>query len=220
MLNAIEMQGHSEDEEQANNSEYYQDAQPNLPPEAPLPAMDQQAQGQAAPEGDCLMQISAEALHGIPRQSTLSVLVHINGHQAVALLDSGSTNTFVDTEFASKAHLPITQTTAYIVLVAGGGELQSAGCVPNCKFKIQNTEFTYDCKVPPLKGYDMVLGANWLKFHGPNFTDWENRTISITVNGKWFTIYDMTTTRQQHDNTHLFQLKFVPNCYSVEHKPS
>jgi hypothetical protein len=182
MLNAIEMQGHSDDKAQAELADNFQDAQPNLPPEIPIQDMVQHDPVAAPPNNECLMQISAEALHGIPRQSTLSVLVHINGHQAVALLDSGSTNTFVDTEF---------------VLVVGGGELQSSGCIPNCTFKIQNTEFVYDCKILPLKGYDMVLGANWLKHHGPNFTNWEKRSIAITVNGEWFTIFDQTATQQQ-----------------------
>jgi hypothetical protein len=123
MLNAIEMQGHSDDKAQAELADNFQDAQPNLPPEIPIQDMVQHDPVAAPPNNECLMQISAEALHGIPRQSTLSVLVHINGHQAVALLDSGSTNTFVDTEFAHKAKIPITYTPAHTVLVVGGGEL-------------------------------------------------------------------------------------------------
>jgi hypothetical protein len=106
------------------------------------------------------MQISAEALHGIPGDTTLSVDVFLNGHKAVALIDSGSTNTFLDSEFVSRAKLPITPTTPNTVLVAGGGELHSAGHIPRCKFQMQNTTFSYDCKVLPLKGYDMVIGAN------------------------------------------------------------
>ena len=36
----------------------------------------------------------------------------------------------------------------------------------------------------------MVLGANWLTKHSPNFTDWEKRSLSITVDGKWCTLTD------------------------------
>jgi hypothetical protein len=43
----------------------------------------------------------------------------------------------------------------------------------------------------------MVLGANSLKHHGPNFTDWEKRSIAITVNGEWLTLFDRTATQQQ-----------------------
>jgi hypothetical protein len=188
MLNAIEMQGHSDEE--LEMPENYQDAQANLPPDPVVANNATQDREPIAANTKCLMQISAEALHGIPGETTLSVLVQINGHQAVALIDSGSTTTFLDSEFVNKINLPIRQTTAHTVLVAGGGELQSAGYIPNCTFKIQNTEFTYDCKILPLKEYNMVLGANLLKHHDPNYTDWENRSIAITVQGNWFTIFD------------------------------
>jgi hypothetical protein len=49
------------------------------------------------------MHISTGALHGIPGDTTLSVIAHIGGFQAVALIDTGSTNTFVDTNFVKKA---------------------------------------------------------------------------------------------------------------------
>jgi hypothetical protein len=29
----------------------------------------------------------------------------------------------------------------------------------------------------------MVLGANWLKAHIPNYYDWDKRMVSITVKG-------------------------------------
>jgi hypothetical protein len=126
----------------------------------------------------------------MPGYTTLSVLAKFGGHQAVALIDSGSTTTFLDSEFVKKANLQIKSTVAQTVLVAGGGELISDGIVPLCKFKIQDTNFQQDCKILPLKGYDMVLGANWLKQHGPNYTDWEHRSISITIEGQWCTFLD------------------------------
>ena len=66
----------------------------------------------------------------------------------------------------------------------------SEGHIPQCKFMVQQNIFHYDCKILPLKGYDMVLGANWLKHHSPNYTDWEKRSIAITVNNQWVTLFD------------------------------
>jgi hypothetical protein len=71
------------------------------------------------------MQISAEALHGIPGDTTLSVVVHFGTHQAIALVDSGSSKTFLDEEFIKKAKLKTQPTQAHKVIVAGGGELTS-----------------------------------------------------------------------------------------------
>jgi hypothetical protein len=39
----------------------------------------------------------------------------------------------------------------------------------------------------------MILGANWLATYSPNYTDWNNRSISITVDGKWCTLIDTHT---------------------------
>jgi hypothetical protein len=39
----------------------------------------------------------------------------------------------------------------------------------------------------------MILGANWLATYSPNYTDWDNRSISITVDGKWCTLTDTHT---------------------------
>ncbi|KAK1649380.1 hypothetical protein QYE76_067185 [Lolium multiflorum] len=45
---------------------------------------------------------------------------------------------------------------------------------------------TYD----QLSGYDIILGANWLKRFSPNFIDWEQRSILVFSKGKWLTLYD------------------------------
>ena len=42
----------------------------------------------------------------------------------------------------------------------------------------------------PLKGYDIILGANWLKKYSPNLFDWDKRCITIFHKGDWLTLYD------------------------------
>ena len=161
------------------------------------------------------MYISAAALHGIPGDTTLSVNVKIGNYTAVALLDSGRTDTFLDHDFVKKAKIAITPTKQHKVLVAGGGELTSEGHVPNCKFSIQNTLFQHDCKILPLKGYAMVLGANCLKKHSPNYTDWETRSLSITVDEKYGALLE---TEHFQQPTVSFQQRHVPNYSARDHK--
>jgi hypothetical protein len=48
----------------------------------------------------------------------------------------------------------------------------------------------------PLKGYDVILKANWLKRFSPNFIDWEKRIVSITHKGEWLTLVDKQVTGQ------------------------
>jgi hypothetical protein len=192
IVHAIQLQGHSDTEDTNDSTETFHDAEPTLLENiAPFPVLNLVPQEpDSSPE--TLMHISAEALHGIPGDTTLSVIAHIAGFQAVALIDTGSTNTFIDTQFVKRAQLEVQATATQKVLVAGGGELHSAGCIPNCTFKINKTAFSHDCKLLDLKGYDMVLGANWLKAHIPNYYDWDKRMVSITVKGEWCTLLDST----------------------------
>jgi hypothetical protein len=136
------------------------------------------------------MHLSLQALHGMPGEGTLSVNIWIAGKPAMALIDTGSTNTFLDLQFAQDQQLVLVPVPHRTVLVAGGGELSCESILPQCKYSIQDKEFTHDFHILPLKGYDIILGANWLKKFSPNIIDWENRSISICHQGTWLTLVD------------------------------
>jgi hypothetical protein len=89
IVHAITMQGHSEeDNDSGDTNELYHDAEPILPALTPVP-VDQPNSPATKPyeQPSTLMHISAEALHGLPGDTTLSVLVKIGNYQAVALED-------------------------------------------------------------------------------------------------------------------------------------
>jgi hypothetical protein len=149
MLHAIEMQGHSDDDEL----------------EVPIPVNDkhppiEQAEPAVAAQAEQLLQLSIEALHGIPGEGTLSVQICLGGKQALALIDTGSTNTFLDRAFATTHHLQVVPTPIKKVMVAGGGELISDSMLPQYSYTIEGKNFTHDFHILPLKGYDVILGAN------------------------------------------------------------
>jgi hypothetical protein len=74
----------------------------------------------------------------------------------------------------------------------------------------QNHPFEYDRKLLALKGYDMVLGANGLAKHNPNYINLEKMSISLTVKGKWCTF----TTRAVSPNNCTISVK-VPNDTTI-----
>jgi hypothetical protein len=53
------------------------------------------------------MLLSVEALHGILGEGTLAVQIQIGTKKAVALIDLGSTNTFLDKSFALSNQLTL-----------------------------------------------------------------------------------------------------------------
>jgi hypothetical protein len=106
MLQAIQLEGHGNSEYTTNSQDIYQDAPLTLPTLGRYEGHHKQNQPEENSEpSDTLMLISAKALHGMPGDTTLSVLVEIGGHQAVAVIDSGNTTTFMDSDFVKKTHL-------------------------------------------------------------------------------------------------------------------
>jgi hypothetical protein len=53
------------------------------------------------------MHLSLQALHGILGEHTLSVQITNGGKQAMAFIDTGSTNTFLDKDFALALPQPL-----------------------------------------------------------------------------------------------------------------
>jgi hypothetical protein len=58
------------------------------------------------------MSISIAALQGSPTDDTISLLISIGDIQAISLIDSGSSSTFIDYDFVIKKNLPVRNTTA------------------------------------------------------------------------------------------------------------
>jgi hypothetical protein len=69
------------------------------------------------------MSISLTTIEGIQGEDTISLYVVIGGVNAIALVESGSSNTFIDYDFAVKLNLPMRNTAARTVTVVGGGTL-------------------------------------------------------------------------------------------------
>jgi hypothetical protein len=168
--------------------------QPAPPPEPAQPTPQQELPQVAVPVGEQLMQLSLQALHGMPGEGTLSVQITIGGKHAMALIDTGSTNTFLDAHFAKGHQQHLIPIPHRKVLVAGGGELNCQSILPQCGYTIQGTTFTHDFHILPLKGYDVILGSNWLKRFSLNFIHWEKRSVSINNKGQWLTLVDKQVT--------------------------
>ena len=186
-LNTITMQGHSDDE---------------LPEEEVHPLQGMAEEEQQLPQADAIpphlppddreqvMNISASAYRGCPTESTLSLLLNFPQAQTVALADTGSTNTFMDRQFAIRHNIPIVSTQRRAVTVAGGGTLSSTEIARACSFSIQGYKFNTDFRILHLQGSDVILGVNWFKLHNPVTFDFLKRTISMQINQKMHTFHD------------------------------
>lgn len=139
-----------------------------------------------------LMYVSHNAVYGTTRPDTFSVIILINGRRAVGLVDSGSTSTFMDQDYAIRNHHPLVATDTKKVVVAGGGELKSDVQVPKILYQIQGETFSNKFNLIPLKGYDIILGADWIYKYSPITLDLKKRELGITKGGKVLMIQDFT----------------------------
>jgi hypothetical protein len=83
-----------------------------------------------------------------------------------------------------KAHCDISEASTIIVAAAQGKEMTSSSMCKNCSYTIQGQHFTTNFRLLDLKGYDVILGADWIYTHSPVGLDLRKREFTITKNGK------------------------------------
>lgn len=140
-----------------------------------------------------LMHLSAHAVEGTASIATFSLLIQIGGQQAVALVDSGSSNTFMDYKFALKTNCHLTPTTPKKISVAGGGLLTSEYSVQHTPYVIQGNKFSSTFHVLPLHTYDIILGIDWMYTFSPVTLDLPLRILTVVHRGRTIQLKDHTT---------------------------
>ena len=97
----------------------------------------------------------------------LSVTAVIKGTPVRTLVDSGATRSFIDEKLQLRP--PLTFIGAYSSLeMANGDTIVSTGIAPAVLVGIGNVQFRSDLTaVPLMKGFDIVLGKDWLDMVNP-----------------------------------------------------
>jgi hypothetical protein len=112
-------------------------------------------------------EISLHAITGSTHPKTMRVIGRIGNHRVVILIDSGSTQNFLDSALVSKLQLVINKSCIVKVQVANGEVVVSKGKCACVKVEVQNHDFRFESYVIVLAGCDIVLGVQWLATLGP-----------------------------------------------------
>lgn len=115
--------------------------------------------------------MSLHALTGIATAHTMKMKICIVGVELLALVDSGSTNTFAQSDVAQRLGLDIKHRPGLSIKVANGYHVTSPGMSAVTPVDIQGELFHLECYALPLDGFDVVLGVQWLKTLGPIIWD-------------------------------------------------
>ena len=69
--------------------------------------------------------------------------------------------------------------------MAGGGILQCTQYIPQCLWECGGHEFCSAFKILPLKGYDGIVGMDWLSTHSPQIVNWGQKWLAFQHKGNW-----------------------------------
>lgn len=128
--------------------------------------------------------ISLHTLSGHNTNSTIKLLGMVNGKSLRILVDSGSTNNFLDPSAAKCIRVRAVETTPIIVTVADGFKVLSTKVCSELTWTIQGEEFSTNFRVLSLGGVDAVLGVQWLQMHNPVTLDFHKLQVKLVKDGK------------------------------------
>jgi hypothetical protein len=139
------------------------------------------AEAEQAEQAELLAQVSAHAVQGTATANSTSILhIKVGQIDALALVDTGSTGTFIDSNFALKNGCKVKGARPMCITVANGQEMLSKAACVDYQFSIQGNTFRNDFRLLQLKGYDIILGTDWMLTHSP--VTWDYRKEALTIN--------------------------------------
>jgi hypothetical protein len=109
------------------------------------------------------LQISLHALPGTSsKATTFPLFLHMENQKLVALVDNGSTSSFIDPALIERSGIVVSNHDLLKITIANGNVLWTHAMTTSCSYTIQGTDFTSAFRVLELQGYDIILGCDWI----------------------------------------------------------
>ena len=128
------------------------------------------------------LEISLHALTGLKAMDSMLLQVTVGEAQLRALVDTGSTHTFIQFALAQRLGLTVTPRAGLNVMVANGDRVCSPGVCLATPVTIGGEAFSIDCFALDMGGFDLVLGVQWLRTLGPIVWDFGSLVMSFWYN--------------------------------------
>jgi hypothetical protein len=156
---------------------------------------------------EVLMSITKQALNGSEAPRSMRLLGHIQGHDVLILIDSGSSNNFISSQLAAQLKGVQKLQQPVKVRVAGGGVLTCDSEIKNCRWDCQGNSFHTDLKALPLQCYDVILGMSWLEQLGLMTHHWAEKWFEFDHNGRKCKLQGICPNTEQCDIISLTELQ-------------
>jgi len=125
-------------------------------------------------------QLSLNAIAGTDQGQTLKLRALVKNKVMLTLVDSGSTHSFVSSQFLQQVGITPISTVPTSVKLANGQVLISDHWVPQLSWWCDGFTLHTDMKVLDIGAFDAILGFDWLQKNSPMTCDWENKLIQFT----------------------------------------
>ncbi|KAJ1700090.1 hypothetical protein LUZ63_008602 [Rhynchospora breviuscula] len=122
--------------------------------------------------------------HDCPGSQTLKFKGYIQHKPVIALLDSGSTHSFIHPSIVSCLQLTTLPATSMIVKTASGSKLISDSKCDGLQFQLQNHTLEGNLRVLEVQGYDIILGMDWIAKMGPMVIDCDKGLVQLSKEGQ------------------------------------
>jgi hypothetical protein len=128
--------------------------------------------------------LSINAIAGTENNDCVKIRAMVKNKVMLILVDSGSSHSFVSSQFVAQADLSVVPTTSRRIKLANGQTLLSDKMVHNLEWWCQWQTLAMDMRVLEIGAYDAILGYDWLKLHSPMKCHWEIRTLEFLDKGR------------------------------------
>jgi hypothetical protein len=110
---------------------------------------------------------------------TMQIPGMIDDKAVMALVDCGSTHTFLDPRVLKEGGYSIIPVRPMLIEAANGGTMISNSICKGVKWSLQGYYFTKDFRLLEINGYDLILGLDWLEEWGSMNIDWKRMQIAF-----------------------------------------
>ena len=128
--------------------------------------------------------ISLDALEGTMGCHTLRVAGKVDRHPLYILIDSGSTQNFLNSAFANKLQCLAHPILTLVVEITNGGTMHCSTMCRNFSWRMQGVHFVVDVFIVNLINCDMVLGIQWLATLGNVMSNYKDLWMSFKWQGQ------------------------------------
>jgi hypothetical protein len=131
-----------------------------------------------------LLAVTIHALAGYSNPQTMRASGYIKRQPVIVLIDTSSTNNFLDENVSKRLSLSVETCDKFEVKLADGRTLTCESKCSKVKLLMQNQELQADFYLLPLGDYEVVLGIEWLQTLGDVLWNFSKLIMKFMINGQ------------------------------------